>query len=97
MKNDDYSKWLKNYKQRVKNNVDNNVYKLRQNDNEYMGFTPIAGYYEWTKEAFATDNIKANVSLSVSDSFFDRFETALARVDVVLDRLLDYLHEQKNL
>lgn len=92
MKNDDYSKWFENYKHRVKNNLNDNVYKLKPDDNDFIN-----GYYEWTKEAFVTDNIKANISLSVSDSFFDRFETALARVDVVLDRLLDYLHEQKNL
>lgn len=90
MKSNDYEKWLNNYKNRIKEN--NNVYQLKVNNSD-----DIYGYYEWNKEAFESDHIKANVTVSVSDSLFDRFETALARVDLALDKLLAYLHEQKNI
>jgi hypothetical protein len=90
MKKDDYEQWLGNYKNRVKENIIYHDFEAKTKD-----FTN--SYYEWNKYAFESDHIKTKVTVSVSDNFYDRVETALARLSLSLDKLLAYLHEQKNL
>lgn len=75
----------------MNNEKDNVIY------NKFTKKEDIREYCEWLKEINFNDDIKASINLSVSSSFLDRFETALARVDLTLDRLLDYLHEHKKL
>jgi hypothetical protein len=94
MKNDDYQNFLKKYDKRIKSMRSENVVygdfnnEPKNNVNDY--------YYEWDKKYKFNDNMKATVNISVSSSFLDRIETGLARVDIALDRLLDYLHDKKN-
>jgi hypothetical protein len=94
MKNDDYENFLKKYNKRIKDLTKDNV--VYPNFQEEQVNTANDYYYEWDKKFKFNDSMKANVNFGVSTSFLDRFETALARVDIVLDRLLDYLHDKKN-
>ena len=94
MKNDDYQNFLKKYDKRLRAMTKDNIlygdFKNKTTDqfNEY--------YYEWDKKYKFSDSMKANVNFSVSSSFLDKVETSLARIDLALDRLLDYLHDKKN-
>lgn len=95
MKNDDYQEWLNKYKARVE--------QARQKDNVVFGFfhnnkeaeDEIKSYYEWVGNISLGKDVKSTINVSVSSSLLDRLETALARVDLALDRLLGYLHEKK--
>ena len=73
------------------NEKDNVIY------NKFTKKEDINEYYQWLKEINLNNDIKASINLSVSSSFLDRFETAIARVDLALDRLLEYLHEHKKI
>jgi hypothetical protein len=64
--------------------------------NKFTKKDDIKDYYEWLKEFSYKDDIKATVNLSVSSSFLDKLEEALARVDLAMERLMDYLYEQKS-
>jgi hypothetical protein len=64
--------------------------------NKFTKKDDIKDYYEWLKEFNYKDDIKATVNLSVSSSFLDKLEEALARVDLAMERLMDYLYEQKS-
>lgn len=88
MKNDDYKQWFDNYEKRVKQNV---IYHEFDRNKDYSNY-----YYQWAKDYHSDKAYKASVKFEVSSSVLDRIETALARVDLALDKLLDYLHEKKN-
>lgn len=91
MKSDDYQEWLNKYKARVKDNVVFGFFDNKDKNAEDQ----IKEYYEWTSNFSIGKDVKSTVNVAVSSSLLDRLETALARVDLALDKLLGYLHEKK--
>jgi len=88
MKNDDYQEWFDSYAKRVKENV---IYHDFDNNKEYTNY-----YYQWAKDYSPNQDYKSSIKIEVSGSVLNRIETALARIDLALDRLLNYLHDKKN-
>lgn len=93
---DDYDKWYSNWiksweediiKKRTNKDYPNNIYSFEPKNPKNMNF----------KKDFYSEYFKAQVEVSVPNSFVEQLETALAKVNLALDNLLNYLHDKKSI
>lgn len=94
--NDDYNKWYSNwvggwkedaFKKKVNKDYSNNIYSFEPKNPKNTKF----------KKDFYSEHFQVQFDVSVSNSFMERLETSLAKVNLALDNLLNYLHDKKSI
>lgn len=92
---DDYDKWYSNWVKSWKEEAIKKKANKDYTDNVYS-FEPKYNNTKFNKD-FYSQHFQVQVDVSVPNSFMERLETSLAKVNLALDNLLNYLHDKKSI
>lgn len=84
-----YSEWVKSWEENTSKEEQTKIYSFNPKENER-----VTKIYNFNSDSL--NRTKVTLDLPISGSFLEKFETTLAKVDIALDNLLNYLHDKKN-